>query len=98
MIYAGIDLGGTTIKGALVNEEGKILRAKSVPTGGERSHREVVTDMAQVILDLAQEEGITLEQIESVGVGSPGAIDPVGGRILFAGNFADFRDCSPVLL
>ena len=25
MIYAGIDLGGTTIKGALVDEKGQIL-------------------------------------------------------------------------
>ncbi len=98
MIYAGIDLGGTTIKGALVNEEGKILRAKSIPTGGERPHREVVTDMARVVAELAAEEGITLDQIESVGVGSPGAIDPVGGRILFAGNFADFRNVPMVAI
>ena len=58
MIYAGIDLGGTTIKGALVNEDGKILRAKSVPTRGERPHREIVLDMARLVADLAQEAGL----------------------------------------
>ena len=98
MIYAGIDLGGTTIKGALVNEDGKILRAKSVPTRGERPHREIVLDMARLVADLAQEAGLAPEEIHSVGVGSPGAIDPVGGRILFAGNFADFRNVPMVAI
>lgn len=92
MIYAGIDLGGTTIKGALVTEEGKILREKNIPTGGERPHREVVKDMAQLVYDLVEEQGITINDIESVGIGSPGAIDPVAGKVMFAANFADFRD------
>ncbi|MFQ9798826.1 MAG: hypothetical protein ACLR23_07650 [Clostridia bacterium] len=50
MIYAGIDLGGTSIKGALVTDKGEILRKKSDSAGAERSHREVVTDMANLIL------------------------------------------------
>ena len=98
MIYAGIDLGGTTIKGALVNEEGKILRAKSVPTRGERPHREVVKDMADLIVELAKEEGLAPEEIKTVGIGSPGSIDPIGGRIIFAGNFADFRNVPMVAI
>lgn len=72
MIYAGIDLGGTSIKGALVTDKGQILRKKSIPAGAERSHRDVVTDMANLILDLMTEEGLTPEEVASVGVGSPG--------------------------
>lgn len=92
MIYAGIDLGGTTIKGALVTESGEILRKKSIPTGGERPHREVVLDMANLVKDLMAEEGLPMSKLMSVGIGSPGAIDPINGKIIFAGNFADFRD------
>lgn len=92
MIYAGIDLGGTTIKGALVNEQGEILCEKSIPTGGERPHREVVLDMANLIIELAKTQGVELSEIHSVGVGSPGSIDPVAGKVMFAANFADFRD------
>ena len=62
MIYAGIDLGGTSIKGALVTDKGQILRKKSIPAGAERSHRDVVTDMANLILDLMTEEGLTPEE------------------------------------
>ena len=84
MIYAGIDLGGTTIKGALVDEKGQILIQKAIPTGGERKQKEVVTDMANLILELMSEYGCDPEEVASVGVGSPGSIDPE------ADNFADF--------
>ena len=92
MIYAGIDLGGTTIKGALVSEDGKILIQKAIPTGGERPHVEVVTDMANLILELMSTYGCDPEEVEAVGVGSPGSIDPVNGIVVEANNFADFRD------
>ena len=92
MLFAGIDLGGTTIKGALVNEEGIIIRSKSIPTGGERPHREIVLDMANLIVDLAKEEGIGLSEIARVGIGSPGTIDVENGVVVFANNFADFKN------
>lgn len=92
MIYAGIDLGGTTIKAALVTEKGEILCEKSIPTGGERPQREVVQDMANLVLELVEKQGLDIHDIESVGIGSPGAIDPIEGKVMFAANFADFKD------
>ena len=92
MINIGIDLGGTTIKAALVTDEGKILHQRSIPTGAERPHREVVLDMADLALDLVKEAGLTMDDIHSVGIGSPGAIDPAAGRVYFSSNFADFRN------
>lgn len=92
MLYAGIDLGGTTIKGALVNEEGVIVRSKSIPTGGERPHREVVLDMANLIVELAKEEGVSLSEVGRVGIGSPGTINPEKGMVVYANNFADFKN------
>lgn len=98
MIYGGIDLGGTTIKAALVNEKGEILCQKSIPTGGERPHREVVMDMADLLIEIIESQGLKLEDIASVGIGSPGAINPETGRVMFAANFADFRDVPMVEL
>lgn len=92
MIYAGIDLGGTTIKGALVSEKGEILYQKAIPTGAERENKEVVRDMGQLVLDMMSEYGIDPEEVESVGIGSPGAIDPENGKVIYAANFADFKD------
>lgn len=92
MIFAGIDLGGTTIKGALVTEEGTILAKKIIPTGAERDYHEIVRDMAVLVRDLAAENGYRLDDIAAVGIGSPGAIDPDAGKIVYAGNFANFSD------
>lgn len=92
MILAGIDLGGTTIKGALVNDKGEILYAKAIPTQAQRPAREIVTDIGNLVLDMMSEYGVDPEAVESVGIGSPGAIDPENGRVIMAKNFADFVD------
>ena len=48
MLYIGIDLGGTNIAVGLVNEEGKILARKSVPTRvDERTAEEVAAAMIE---------------------------------------------------
>lgn len=90
MIYAGIDLGGTSIKAGLVTDQGKIISKKSIPTRGERQHRDVVLDMAYLVKDLISDAGFSWDDVHSVGIGSPGSIDPEGGIVRFAANFADF--------
>ena len=42
MVYVGIDLGGTSIKAGLVDEQGKILCKATCPTLVERGARPVV--------------------------------------------------------
>ena len=59
MIYAGIDLGGTTIKAALVTENGEILCKKSIPTGAERNNRAIIEDMAALVKELVEEQGFS---------------------------------------
>ena len=39
--YAGIDLGGTFVKGGIVDEEGNILVKDKIPTGKERPYAEI---------------------------------------------------------
>ena len=96
MIYAGIDLGGTTIKAALVTENGEILCKKSIPTGAERNNREIIEDMASLVKELVEDQGYTFEDIHSVGIGCPGAINPADGIVYFSANFADFRNVAIV--
>ena len=47
--YAGIDLGGTFVKGGIVDEEGNILVKDKIPTGKERPYAEIAADMAQLV-------------------------------------------------
>lgn len=42
MLYLGVDLGGTNIKAALVDENGEILQETGTPTNLPRSDRKSV--------------------------------------------------------
>lgn len=90
MHYLGIDLGGTNVAAAVVDGEGTILGKVSLPT--PRTGAEAVADqMAAAARAAVEQAGITLEQVESVGIGSPGTIEPAEGLIKFWSNL-DFEN------
>ena len=86
MISVGIDLGGTTIKGALVNEQGKILRKDAIDTGAQRPWRQIMDDINQFTARLIRQEGISPEEVKGVGMGVPGTADPERGVLVYACN------------
>lgn len=87
MYYIGIDLGGTNIKGALVNEAGEILREESRSTRAALGAETVCDGIAAVITALA--EGT--DAIGGVGIGCPGTVDDASGRVVYAPNLG-WRD------
>lgn len=85
-MYAGIDLGGTNIAAGLVDENGKLIRKKSIPLGdGRKNADEAVRKMAELVRELSSEEKVTPER---VGIGSPGIVNPLTGTIETASNIA----------
>lgn len=82
----GIDLGGTNIAAGIVDENGKILLKKSVPTGASRKKEEIIDDIAALCRALASESGASLSDIEAVGIAVPGGVDEKSGEILFTPN------------
>ena len=54
MHYIGIDLGGTSIKGAVVTEGGTILKEASCPTQRELGPEHVAREIAGLITALAE--------------------------------------------
>jgi len=81
--FVGIDLGGTGIKAGACDERGTILETRSIPTGLAEGPAAVLDRMAQ----LARELGAT----RGVGVGSPGLIDHVNGRVLESPNLLSMQ-------
>ena len=81
MYYIGIDLGGTNIAVGLVDREGAILAKKSVPTHAERSEEAVIDAIADAVRSLVAEAGYTMSDVESVGIGTPGSVDPEKGIV-----------------
>lgn len=86
MFYLGIDLGGTNAAAGVVNEKFEIVSKYSVPTNAKAGVDVIVSNIKQAAESAVSKAGITLDDIESIGVGSPGAIDPVNGIVDFAGN------------
>jgi len=91
MRYIGIDLGGTNIAVGITDGEGRILCKCSVKTETERGTDAILSRMADTARRLAKETGTPWEDITSVGIGSPGAVDAQSGMVLSASNLG-FRD------
>ena len=86
MYRIGVDLGGTNIAVGLVNEEYQIVCKKSVPTDAERGGVAIVADMAALCLALCREQGITMADVTSVGIATPGIADHDTGIVEYANN------------
>lgn len=90
--YIGIDLGGTNIAAGVVNSDFKILAKASTPTKRPRSCREICADMAAVSLKAVAEAGLTIDDIESVGIGAPGQINSADGVIEYSNNLDFYNE------
>ncbi len=91
--YVGIDLGGTFIKGGIVDELGNVLREGKVPTESEKGGDRVATNIANLAKTLLAEAGLTTEDVVGLGMGVPGMIDSKAGNVIFSNNlcWTDFR-------
>lgn len=91
--YIGIDLGGTNIKAGVVSEDFEIVAKASCKTALPRPAEEICKDMAKVALEAVEAAGLTLDSIESVGIGTPGIANSAEGVIEYSNNlgFKDFH-------
>ncbi len=89
--YIGIDLGGTNIVAAVVDEHGTIYGRAGKKTNAPRPYQEILTDMAECAKEAAKESGISFDDIKSVGIGCPGAIEKSTGMIEYSNNLDFFN-------
>lgn len=85
--YVGIDLGGTNIAVAVVDEYGVIYGRAKKKTNAPRSYNEIFDDMAKCARNASEESGLNFEtDIEAVGIVCPGAINIEEGIVEFSNN------------
>ena len=84
--YIGIDLGGTNIKAGVVNENYEIVAKATTKTMLPRPAEEICADMAKVSLEAVKQAGLTLDDIESIGIGTPGTANSETGIIEYSNN------------
>ncbi len=86
MVYLGIDVGGTGIKVGVVDGEGRILAQGETPTLAGRPFADIVHDMGACALSVLKENGFTVDEVVSIGVGVPGIANQETGTVVFCTN------------
>ena len=79
-LYIGIDIGGTTIKGAVIDEKGRLYGEDSVVTvkGGEILN--CIVTLCNRLMKLNREE------VKGIGIGCAGVINSADGVVVQANN------------
>lgn len=86
MYYLGIDLGGTNVAAAVVNEKYEIVGKGKMPTNCPRPAEEIADAMYEAGILAVKNAGLTLDDIYEVGVGCPGSVNPETGYICYSNN------------
>lgn len=96
MYRIGIDVGGTGIQVGIVNEKFQIVAEQSIVTQTDIPFEEQVQHIANCVKQVVSQYKLSLEEIESVGVGIPGIASAKTGEIINCTNMGwhhvPFRD------
>jgi glucokinase len=74
----GIDIGGTQIRAALVDENGAVVKRAATKTDGPGGPNAIVAQVVQIAKEVS---GGTLENISAVGACAPGPLDSDTGIV-----------------
>ena len=91
----GIDLGGTSVKFAILTQEGEVQEKWSIKTNilDEGSH--IVDDMIESINHRLKLLNLSAEDFIGIGMGSPGVVDREKGTVIGAYNL-NWKTLHPV--
>ena len=82
----GIDLGGTSVKFAVVSTEGSLLNQWSIPTDISDHGSHITPSIIGSVLSFMNEHGYTSKDFIGIGMGSPGTVDRHAGTVIGAYN------------
>lgn len=74
----GVDIGGTKILSAVIDERGSIIKSLRVPSEGREGREKILSHLYEAI------EGVLTDGVEGIGIGTAGQVDPDTGMIVTA--------------
>lgn len=94
----GVDLGGTKISGVLSDLKGNILYKHTIPTNASEGEQAVLDRIILVIDKIIEDSDCNIDQIKSIGIGSPGPLNAKTGVIILTSNlpFRNFQLIQPI--
>jgi glucokinase len=90
--FVGLDVGGTTMKGGVVDDNGKSLSAVTLPTEAAKGQEHGLRQMAKTIQQAVKEAGCDTAHIAAIGVATPGTMDIPAGLILDPPNLKPWQN------
>lgn len=89
----GIDVGGTNIKFGLVDPNGKIISRKRVSTKEFTSSKaNLIKKILDTIQEIINDNKLALKNIEGIGFGFPGLVDPEKGVVKVLTNIPGWKN------
>lgn len=85
-VFLGLDIGGTTVKAALITEAGEILHKHEFTTNPNSGMDDFCARTKDALAHGLQESQLTLDQVRGIGVGIPGPVDLATGTVIEAVN------------
>ena len=82
-LFAGLDIGGQSIKGIILDSKGAILREASRTTPASSGARAVLDAVSEVVDELSG-----AGRLKAVGVGTPGGVDTRGVIVGMSANIS----------
>ncbi len=90
--FIGIDLGGTYTKFVVLDEQRRWGEVLELPTPRDGAAGEIVAQIADGARKAARAAGAPLEQVDGVGLGSPGPLKPSAGIVLDSPNIPALKN------
>jgi glucokinase len=95
-LRGGIDLGGTKIQTAIVDGDGKVHGEARHETPHEGGPKAVAEEMEAALRDAAESAGTKTEELQGIGVGSPGDANEKTGVVSAARNIPGWDGSFPL--
>ncbi len=83
MNFLGIDIGGTSVKIAVINNDGQLLSKTSYNFDYQLKQEEQIASLANFIISFLKENNL---DVISIGIGCPGAINSKDGICEYSNN------------
>ncbi|SDB82916.1 glucokinase [Pelagirhabdus alkalitolerans] len=90
MYAIGIDIGGTKVAIALVNEEGTILAQEKLLTDQTIPPKDMIDQIINTTKSILETQQISVQSLAGIGIGAPGPIDTQKGEISRPPNLKDW--------
>jgi glucokinase len=88
----GVDLGGSKIGAALVNNSGDITEYIKSPTNAQQGKDVVINRIKETIKQLINQSGVNVDNISGIGIGVPGQLDARTGIVYSAPNLPGWKE------